>query len=126
MASNYTKSGIPQLAFQVPQSDYRLVTINVTDCDGDAADISTWAEITYEAWNSEESAANGDTAIVAYSLSGGEINILGTSDGFWFEFEGADSALLTSNQSFHQCRATDSAGDTVTLFAGLLRTPRVY
>lgn len=108
--------GIANKVFCVPRGDYRRIIVNVTDEDGGALDISGFSNIEYVIAPSVD-----DVPTITKSLGSG-IVLGGDQSSFVITLTEADTATITSDYVYHECRLTNgSEGQTV--FAGFFRSP---
>lgn len=107
---------ISNKVFCVPRGDYRRIIVNVIDANGSAVDISGFSEIEYVIANDVNSAP-----IVSKTLGAG-IVIGGDNASFVVTLSEADTALLTQEYSYQECRLTNGV-EGQTIFAGFFRSP---
>lgn len=107
---------IPNKVFCVPRGDYRRIIVSVVDSDGAAVDISGFSAIEYVIAN------DVDSAVIISKTLGSGIVLGGDNASFVITLTEADTALLTQEYSYQECRMTNGS-EGQTIFAGFFRSP---
>ncbi len=114
--ASVTGGCLDNVVFCVPRGDYRRIIASVVDLNGDAVDISGFTSIEYVIANDVDS-----SVIITKSLGSG-IVIGGDNASFVVTLEEADTALLTQEYSYQECRL-ENGPEGQTIFAGFFRSP---